>query len=306
MTTAAAPEIQPADPLVVCDVSVRFGGLKALTGVSISVCDREIVGLIGSNGAGKTTLMDCISGFVEPAKGSSIKVFGQEVCGMPPERRAYAEVGRSFQDARLFPSLTVEGVFLVALERHHPTSTIAALLRLPTGRSAEVTKRAWLDELIAMSGLSAFRDNLIGELSTGTRRVVDLMCQVAQGSRLLLLDEPSAGIAQAETEALAPLLLRLQDQLECGVLIIEHDMPLISQLCNRVYALEAGSVIAEGPPAEVLKTPRVIASYLGTDNAAILRSGSRSRADPVPAKRRSRSKPLAATSKQKTPRQKPR
>jgi branched-chain amino acid transport system ATP-binding protein len=123
-------------------------------------------------------------------------------------------------------------------------------------------------------GLGAFREKLVGELSTGTRRIVDLACVMAQEPRVLMLDEPSAGVAQRETEALGPLLLRVREHTGCSVLIIEHDMPLLSAICDRMIALELGAVIAQGPPKDVLEHPRVIESYLGTDESAMQRSGS--------------------------------
>jgi branched-chain amino acid transport system ATP-binding protein len=134
-----------------------------------------------------------------------------------------------------------------------------------------------VEELVAMMGLDAFHDKLTGELSTGTRRIVDLACVMAQEPRVLMLDEPSAGVAQRESEALGPLLLRVREHTGCSVLIIEHDMPLLSSICDRMIALELGGVIAEGPPKDVLEHPRVIESYLGTEESAVERSGARSR-----------------------------
>jgi branched-chain amino acid transport system ATP-binding protein len=130
-----------------------------------------------------------------------------------------------------------------------------------------------VDELIELMGLEAFREKLTGELSTGSRRIVDLTCILAQDPKVLMLDEPSSGVAQKETEALGPLLLRVRDRTGCSLIIIEHDMPLISSICDRMICLELGAVIAEGSPKEVLEHPQVIESYLGSDDSAILRSG---------------------------------
>jgi len=134
---------------------------------------------------------------------------------------------------------------------------------------------ARVDELIELMGLGAFRQKLTGELSTGTRRIVDLACILAQEPRVLLLDEPSGGVAQKETEALGPLLLRVREHTGCAILVIEHDMPLLRSVCDRMVALELGGVIAEGTPDEVLSHPAVIESYLGTDESTINRSGAR-------------------------------
>ena len=124
-----------------------------------------------------------------------------------------------------------------------------------------------------MFGLGGYRDKLVGELSTGTRRIIDLACLLIQRPKVVLLDEPSSGIAQRETEALAPLLLRVRDELGCGLVLIEHDMPLVLSLATRMYCLELGKVIAEGDPQDVVRDPAVVRSYLGDDPAAINRSG---------------------------------
>jgi ABC-type branched-subunit amino acid transport system ATPase component len=136
-----------------------------------------------------------------------------------------------------------------------------------------VLQRFDLNDVYELMGLGAYRQKLTGELSTGTRRIVDLTCILAQDPKVLLLDEPSAGVAQKETEALGPLLRRIRERTGCAILIIEHHMPLVSGLCDRLIALELGGVIAEGTAAEVLAHPAVIASYLGTDESATRRSG---------------------------------
>ena len=147
--------------------------------------------------------------------------------------------------------------------------------------------------MVELMGLSAFRQKLVGELSTGTRRIVELACILAQDPSVLLLDEPSGGVAQRETEALGPLLLRVQQYTGCSILVIEHDMPLLASICDEMVALELGGVIARGTPAEVLDNPRVIESYLGTNEAAINRSGATSSAGSTSAKTSERRSPLA-------------
>jgi ABC-type branched-subunit amino acid transport system ATPase component len=149
----------------------------------------------------------------------------------------------------------------------------AAALQLPASYESELVVTAVVEDLTEMMGLGAFKQKLTGELSTGTRRIVDLACILAQEPKVLMLDEPSGGVAQKETEALGPLLLRIRDHTGCSLLVIEHDMPMVSGICDRLVALELGGVIAEGPPADVLAHPAVIASYLGTDDNAINRSG---------------------------------
>jgi ABC-type branched-subunit amino acid transport system ATPase component/predicted MFS family arabinose efflux permease len=254
-------------------ITKRFGGITAVDDVSFTLHQGEIVGLIGSNGAGKTTIFDLLSGFLSP-DGGSVHLDGVEVTGWTAAQRSMARLGRSFQDARLFPSMTVHEAICVALERHlHVRSALAAVLWAPSAREEEADVRGRADELVTLMGLEAYRDKFVSELSTGTRRIVDLACVLAHEPKVLLLDEPSSGIAQRETEALGPLLLRIQEQLGCSLLIIEHDMPLITAVSDRLIALETGRVIARGAPDDVLGDPRVIASYLGTDQDVIARSG---------------------------------
>ena len=260
----------------------RFGGITAVDDVDLGLRDGEILGLIGHNGAGKTTLMDCISGFLDIDAGRII-LRGVDVTDWVPHERAQGGLGRSFQDALLYPALTVAETIAVARERHLASrDMVAAAFQLPASYESELAVWNKVDELIELMGLGAFREKLTGELSTGSRRIVDLACILAQDPKVLMLDEPSGGVAQKETEALGPLLLRVRDHTGCSLLVIEHDMPLLRSICDRMVALELGGVIAEGTPEEVLEHPRVIESYLGTDESAINRSGAKAAA-PKPA-----------------------
>jgi ABC-type branched-subunit amino acid transport system ATPase component/predicted MFS family arabinose efflux permease len=264
---------QRPDLLTLDEVTVRFGGVTAVDHVSLRIAEGEIVGFIGPNGAGKTTLFDVISGFMRPDHGR-VRFADGDVTTWSADHRARAGMGRSFQDARIFPSMTVAENIAVALERHlEVRDPISAALALPASIESE-TEAAWeVHELIGLLGLGAFRNKFVGELSTGTRRIVDLAMAIAHRPRLLLLDEPSSGIAQREAEALGPLLQRIQRELDCGLLLIEHDMPLVTSISPRLVALELGAVIADGAPAEVVNHPQVVASYMGTDEAIIGRSG---------------------------------
>jgi len=264
---AAAAAIQ------VVDVRVRFGGIEAVGGASLSAAPGEIVGIIGPNGAGKTTLLDVISGFIA-ADAGQVLLRGRDLSGLGPDRRARLGLGRSFQDALLFPALTVEETIAVALERWVAVKdAVNPALHLPAAFDSEQAVRKRVTELIDMLGLEATRTKFVHELSTGVRRVVDLACVVAHSPSVVLLDEPSSGIAQRESEALAPLLLRLRGELGATLLLIEHDIPLITAVADRLVALDRGLVIAAGPPAAVLRDPVVISSYLGDNRAAISRSG---------------------------------
>ena len=257
------------------EVTKRFGGITAVDAVDLTVAPGTIVGLIGHNGAGKTTLFDVLTGFLDLDDGR-VLLGGTDISFMAPHRRAILEVGRSFQEALLYPSLTVAECVKVALERHLANrDPVAAALHLPASTDSERAADVRADELIALLGLDGFRHRPTGELSTGTRRIVELACLLGQDPAVVLLDEPTAGVAQAETEALVPLLRRVQAETGCSLVVIEHDMALLSALCDEFVALEQGRVIARGTPAEVLGDPAVVASYLGTDEDVIARSGAR-------------------------------
>ena len=250
-----------------------FGGIRAVDGVDLTLRQGEILGLIGQNGAGKTTLFDCISGFL-PTDAGTVTLSGRDVSRWAPHERARAGLGRSFQEALLYPSLTTWETIAVAFERHLASKEmVAAALRLPASYESEADLAARVEALIELMGLGAFRDKLLGELSSGSRRIVELACILAQDPSVVLLDEPSAGVAQRETEALGPLLRRVQAHTGCSMLVIEHDMPLIAAVSDEVVALELGQVIARGSPTEVLGHPRVVESYLGMAAATVNRSG---------------------------------
>jgi len=272
---AALPEPERREAaiptLAVADLRVTFGGNTAVDRVTLSVGAREIVGLIGSNGAGKSTLMNAVGGFV-PATGS-VRLGDEEIGDKPPAYRAGLGLGRTFQSATLFPELTVTETLLVALEGKSETGVLSTALALPRATRRSRHDRAAVGDLVELLGLGGYRDHYIADLSTGTRRVVELAGLLALDAKVLCLDEPTAGLAQRETEAFGPLIVTVQRQLDASVLLIEHDMPLIMGISDRVYCLEAGQVICDGPPGDVRDNPRVIASYLGTDERAINRSG---------------------------------
>jgi branched-chain amino acid transport system ATP-binding protein len=280
-TSPATNPAQPAhadlsDRSVVLDVrsiAKTFGGIRAVDDASFILREGEILGLIGPNGAGKTTIFDLISGFLIPESGRVL--LGEiDVTNMSPDKRAWLRLGRSFQDARLVPSLTVAENVALGFERHlEVRDHIASMLGLPGVVELEEHVAWSVNDLIELMGLGAFRDKFVRELSTGSRRIVDLAMCIAHDPKVLLLDEPSSGIAQRETEALGPLLQRIQAETGCALLVIEHDMPLITSISDRMIALELGHPIVEGTPDEVIHDARVVSSYLGGDLATINRSG---------------------------------
>ena len=261
---------EAASPLVTRGLFVALGGRTIIDDVSIEVRRGEVVGLIGTNGAGKTTILNAVSGFV-PSSGI-IELFGQDVSRIPAYKRARLGQGRAFQNARLFSSLTVRETLMVALESRQRSILIPSIFALPPSPKHEGRKRREADEIISYLGLGRYADSLMGELSTGTRRIVELGSLIALDSKLMLLDEPTAGVAQRETEAFGPLIRMIKEELGASILIIEHDMPMVMSISDRIYCLEAGHVIAEGSPSAIRNNPAVIASYLGTDERAIQRS----------------------------------
>jgi len=259
-------------------LSKRFGGVAAVRDVSLRVRAGETVGLIGPNGAGKTTTFELLGGFTRPDTGR-ITFDRRDISPLGPEGRARLGLIRSFQDAALFPTMTVRETVMLAMERVQPTGFVSSVLGFRIG---ERSKARRVDELIALMGLGAYRDKQIQELSTGTRRITEIACLVALEPVCLLLDEPSSGIAQRETEALGALLVDLKQQLDLTLIVIEHDIPLIMGISDRIVAMADGVVIAEGPPDVVRQDPAVVSAYLGGSVEALGRSGTISPSSPDP------------------------
>ena len=267
----AAPTRHPAE-LAVDGLTVHFGGVHALNGVTFRAEPGEIVGLIGANGSGKTTTLDVISGLVAPQAGT-VRLDGIDLVEYLPEERLGVGMVRSFQDCRLFPELTVLDVLLLSEDARSEVAVFSTTLRLPWARRAERRKQEAVDQVITAFGLERFRHHRTAELSTGTRRVVDLASIVLARPRLLLLDEPTAGIAQREAEAFVPLLRRLHQVADTTIVLVEHDVPLVFELCSTVVVMELGRVVASGPPEEVRADPKALAAYLGASDEALMASG---------------------------------
>ena len=270
-----ALELGQARPVLeVAGITKRFGGVTALDDFSLALREGEVLGLIGPNGSGKTTLFDIVSGF-QAADAGRVSFDGVDVSGLAPEERARRGLIRRFQDARLFPSLTVFETLLVSLEeRLEVKSPLLSAFGMRQSRKAERRLRVQADRLIDLLELGAYRDKFVKELSTGLRRIVDIACVLAADPKVLLLDEPSSGIAQSEAEGLGPLLRRVRFETGCSIMIIEHDMPLISVVSDELVAMEQGRFIMRGSASEVLNDERVIQSYLGTTEETVNRSGS--------------------------------
>jgi branched-chain amino acid transport system ATP-binding protein len=268
-TTGGAPH--PA--LEVRGVSLHFGGNAALDDVDLSADPGEIVGIIGPNGAGKTTLFDVISGFLRP-DGGHVELDGVDVTDRSAAARSRLGLGRSFQDSRLFSALTVRDALSVSLERFIQVGDpFNAVLRLPAQVRTEAAVARRVNDLIDLLGLGRFADSLVSELSTGSRRLVDLAAVLAHQPSVVLLDEPATGVAQREVEAMVGLLRNVRAQLGATMLVVEHDIGFIAQLADRLVAMDRGTVLVSGDPDTVLAAPEVGESFLGLDPLATSRSG---------------------------------
>jgi ABC-type branched-subunit amino acid transport system ATPase component/ABC-type branched-subunit amino acid transport system permease subunit len=268
--TSRRPGLRAAHPPATATVAalearrirVNFGGIRALTDVSMFAMPGEVVALVGPNGAGKTTLFDALSGQLRPAAGTTI-LHGHDITRLRPEARARLGMSRTFQQALLFRDLTVSEVFKAASECETPSRIVPSVLGLPSARKAERKRQAEADDIIDLLGLQTFAHRRVAELSTGTRRIVELGCAVAVGGDVLLLDEPSSGVAQRNMATLQQLLADVRRHLHATLVIIEHNIPLVAGLADRVYVLASGEVLVQGPPSVLRDDKRVVEAYLG-------------------------------------------
>ncbi len=243
-------------------VSMRFGGLLAVDSVTMSVREGEIVGLIGPNGAGKTTTFNCISGLLVPTSGG-VTLFGCDVTSLPVHERARMGLGRTFQVIQLFPQLTVFDNLLVATHGSNPTGVLAHLAVTRRAVSAEAEAREWVGQVVELLDLTEVADRPVAGLPFGVLRMVEVARAIVTGARLVMLDEPASGLDNTETQRLAELLLTLRAGLGLTLLLIEHDVKMVTSVSDYMYVLDRGRLLAEGTPAEVQSNRDVIAAYLG-------------------------------------------
>lgn len=247
------------------DITVDYGGLRALDAVTIRVNEKETVGLIGPNGAGKTTLFDAVLGLVTPTDGH-VELFGRDVTGWSMHRRARLGMGRTFQRLELFGSLSVLENLVVAIESVESVGGLASeLLRRPSAIDVRNRAHDRAVELLDLVGLADQERARAGDLSMGHARLLELARAVATRPKLLLLDEPSSGLNEEETARLAGLLRSLRRTTDLSVLVVEHDMDFVLGLSERMYVLDFGRLIASGTPKQIQRDPTVRAAYLGEE-----------------------------------------
>ena len=272
MTTSTPPGLRPSDAaatpsheiaLEVAGLSKSFRGLHALTDYEVRLQARTIHGMIGPNGAGKTTLFHLLSGFLRPSAGT-IHLEGRDITGSPAYRVARLGMARTFQNIRLFGDLPVIDNVKVGLQSRSDRSIVRTLFSASAFRNQERDLEERAIELLRMFGIDQHRDRLARHLPYGDQRRLEIARAVATQPRILLLDEPNAGMNPVETQELLRLIRRIRDEQAITVVLVAHDIPLVMNLCDRIQVLNHGRIIADGVPAAVRADPDVIAAYLGT------------------------------------------
>ncbi len=244
------------------NLGIQFGGLHAVDDLNVSIREGELYGLIGPNGAGKTTVFNLITGVYKPTVGS-IHLCGKDITGRSTIEINRAGIARTFQNIRLFSEMTVRDNVKVGLMNEYPYSVFSAIFRLPSYRKAEKAMNEKAEKLLSIFDLQESADLLAANLSYGKQRKLEIARALATEPKLLLLDEPAAGMNPQETEELMATIRFVRDEFKVTILLIEHDMRLVSGICEKVTVLNFGRELAQGATAEVLRDPRVVTAYLG-------------------------------------------
>jgi branched-chain amino acid transport system ATP-binding protein len=248
--------------LEISGLTVDFGGIHALKQVSMSAETGQIVGLIGPNGAGKSTLLNCISGLTKPAEGEA-KLNGTDLFSLSPHAIARLGVGRVFQHPEIMADMTVMENLLIARNRQLKYGILSELLSLSSVRKLEAESSLAAESVLELIGLPDCAETAAGSLPYGHRKLLELGRVLLMGASFLLLDEPVAGLNESEIDRMAEVVTDLRARGEVAVILVEHNMGLVSRLCDKVVVLDAGKVIARGTPAQALKDPNVLMAYLG-------------------------------------------
>lgn len=250
--------------LEVNHLSIQFGGLRAVDGFHVNIEKGELYGLIGPNGAGKTTIFNLLTGVYKPTEGI-IKLDGQDITGKNTIDINKAGVARTFQNIRLFKDMPVLDNVKVGLHNHHPYSTLTGILRLPKYFKVEKEMNERAMEILKVFDLDKEADTLAGNLPYGKQRKLEIARALATDPKLLLLDEPAAGMNPNETQELMDTIQFVREHFDMTILLIEHDMKLVSGICERLTVLNFGQILTEGKTSEVLNNPEVIKAYLGDE-----------------------------------------
>jgi branched-chain amino acid transport system ATP-binding protein len=258
------PRLDRAPVLLAHDITVQFGGLTAVDTASLEVRQGEIVGLIGPNGAGKTTLFNAISGLNSPTKGT-VRLFGEDITSLPVHRRAAAGMGRTFQLIQLFPELTVLDNLLVGTHVRNPSRFGSHLFATGSAINGEQLSRRRVEQVVELLGLKDVADQPVTGLPFGVLRLVEVARALVTGAPFVMLDEPASGLDNTETDKLSDLLLWVRQTLGISLLLIEHDVRMVTALCDYIYVIDRGKMIADGDAADIRKDPAVKAAYFGAD-----------------------------------------